>query len=180
MRSFVLSGVGQDRPGIVAATAQLLLRHGMNIEDSRSSLLRGHFTMMIMVAGPDHLDVDALRADLAETQREIGLQATSLSEVWEVASPAEPSPSLIVTVYGADHPGIVHAVTAILAERGANITDLTTRLVGGDEGAGVYAMMMEVAVPAGTTEADLRAPLEAVAREQGLEATVRPLERDVL
>ena len=91
-----------------------------------------------------------------------------MSEVSEVPSPAEPSPSLIVTVYGADHPGIVHAVTATLAERGANITDLATRLVGGEEGTAVYAMMMEVALPAGTSEADVRAPLEAVAREQGL------------
>ena len=71
-------------------------------------------------------------------------------------------------------------MTATLAERGANITDLATHLVGGEEGTAVSAMMMEVALPAGTIEADLRAPLEAVAREQGVEATVRPLERDVL
>ena len=29
-----------------------------------------------------------------------------------------------VTVYGADHPGIVHGVTALLARRGVNIVDL--------------------------------------------------------
>ena len=76
----------------------------MSIEDSRSSLLRGHFTMMIMVSGPDNLDVDALGAELAETQCEIGLQATLLSEVSEVAAPAEPSPSLIVPSTGPTTP----------------------------------------------------------------------------
>ena len=41
-------------------------------------------------------------------------------------------------------------MTATLAEHGANITDLATRLVGGEEGTAVSAMMMEVALPAGT------------------------------
>ena len=36
----------------------------------------------------------------------------------------------MITVHGAEHPGIVHAVASILAERGGNSTDLQTKLTG--------------------------------------------------
>ena len=53
----------------------------------------------------------------------------------------------MITVYGADHPGIVHAVSAALAERGVNITGLETRLAGAADSP-LYVMIIEVAHPA--------------------------------
>ncbi len=53
-------------------------------------------------------------------------------------------PSHVITVYGADHPGIVHAVSAALAERGVNITGLETRLAGAADSP-LYVMIIEVA-----------------------------------
>src|SRR2546423_4648007 len=51
-----LSAIGRDRPGIVAALTGVLLDHGLNIEDSQATILRGHFSIVLIVATPDELD----------------------------------------------------------------------------------------------------------------------------
>jgi predicted amino acid-binding ACT domain protein len=74
----------------------------------------------------------------------------------------------------------VHAVSARLAARQVNVTDLETRLVGEGGQAGLYAMVLEVALPPQLPEAEVRALLDEVAAEQGVEVTLRPLEPDVI
>ena len=83
-----------------------------------------------------------------------------------------------MTVYGSDHPGIVHAVASALAARSWDITDLNTRLVG-EQGGQLYALMLEVAVPP-QEAGDLEGALDAVAGEQGVEVSVRELDDDEL
>ena len=180
MRHFALSAVGRDRPGIVAAVTEALLTHEVNIEDSQATILRGHFTMMLVVAAPDAADVDALRSDLDGVRERLELEALALSEVEKLDPCAEAVPSQIVTVYGSDHPGIVHAATGALAALGVDITDLTTQLAGEGQDRPLYALMMEVAPPAGVERSDVESALARVAKEQGVEVTVRPLEQDTL
>jgi glycine cleavage system transcriptional repressor len=181
VRHFALSAVGRDRPGIVAAVSRVLLEHGLNIEDSQMTILRGHFTMVLVLAAPDQVDAAALDADLAQARSELGLEALSLGELEETGAPVAAAPSHIITVYGADHPGIVHAVSAALAGRNVNITDLYTRL-SGEEGADaqLYTLMLEIELPEGLTIDELEADLRRVAAEQRLELSVRPLESDAL
>src|SRR5207249_5147759 len=119
------------------------------------TILCGHFTMMLVVSGADDLDEAALRADLEGVRRELGLEGVSLADVEEIGPSAQPSPTHVVTVYGTDHPGIVHAVAAALADRGVNITDLNTRLVSEEGEQPLYAMMMEVELPDGLAAEEL-------------------------
>ena len=85
-----------------------------------------------------------------------------------------------MSVYGADHPGIVHAVAGILAARGVSITDLETRLAGGAGSEPVYAMLLEVAVPADADAGQIERDLAETARGQHVELSFRPLELDAL
>jgi glycine cleavage system transcriptional repressor len=179
VRHFAVSAIGRDRPGIVARVTGVLLRHGINVEDSQMTNLRGHFTMMLIVGAPDDVERERLDADLAGASEELGLEALSVQDVDEL-DPSRVEPSHTVSVYGVDHPGIVHGVTAALAERGVNITDLNTRLVGGDQGEPLYALMMEVTLPGELSPEELRGALEAVARHESVEVTLRELEQDAL
>jgi glycine cleavage system transcriptional repressor len=173
-----LSAIGRDRPGIVAAVTRVLLDHGVNIEDSQMTILRGHFTMTLIVGVPEAADRERLESDLQAVAEQLGLEAISLKDVEEVSGePAEPSH--IVTVYGSDHPGIVCATAEAIARHGYNITDLNTRLVGDAEGDPLYALMMEVAIPPGHGE-ELRSAMTTVGRQQGVEVSVRELEQDEL
>jgi glycine cleavage system transcriptional repressor len=177
VRHLALSALGRDRPGIVAAVTAALLRHALNIEDSQMTILRGHFAMVLVVSGPESLDVAELRRDLEEVGRELGLEAISLAEVADAAG-APPEPTHIVAVYGADHPGIVHAAARAVAEAEGNITDLNTRLSGEGVSA-LYVLMMEVAAVPDRVEA-LSEALEAVGRTEGVEVTLRELEHHEL
>jgi glycine cleavage system transcriptional repressor len=178
MRHFALSAVGRDRPGIVAGVSADLLAREVNIEDSQMSILRGHFALVLILTAAEDLDAKTLESDLASTAARLELDALTLSEISEAHASAEPS--CIVTVYGVDHPGIVHSVAAALAERRVNITDLQTRLVGDPSGEEIYAMTLELSLPEGLSRSDLDEVFAAVHREQGVEVSVRELERDVL
>jgi glycine cleavage system transcriptional repressor len=178
MRLYALTAVGRDRPGIVAGITAVLLAHDVNVEDSQMTILRGHFTMMLIVAVDDDVDETDLSADLRAVGQELGLELLTIAVVDQLAGDEEAEPSHIVSVYGVDHPGIVHAVSSALAERGITITDLTTRLVGEVEEP-LYALMMEVAIPASAAD-DVAEALAAAGAAQGVEVSVRQLEADAL
>jgi glycine cleavage system transcriptional repressor len=84
----------------------------------------------------------------------------------------------VISVYGADHPGIVHAATSALAERQVNITGLETRLTGPAESP-LYVMIVEVALGE-APESEVKAALRRVGEEAGVEVTVRPIEAEAL
>ena len=186
VRHFAVAAIGRDRPGIVAAVTHNLLDHELNVEDSQMTILGGHFTMMLIVSGDDGVEIGVLRADLEATARALNLEAISVETVADTAR-AMTAPTHTVTVYGVDHPGIVHAVSTALAQCEVNITDLNTRLVVDDEGApgangdagdDLYAMMLEIVLPEGLTVKGLDSMLEATRRDQGVEITIRELEQD--
>jgi glycine cleavage system transcriptional repressor len=174
VRSFVLAVTGRDRPGIVAAVTRVLLEHDVNLEDAEMAILRGHFAVMLVLAAPDAVDEAALRADLERVRDDVPLETVSLAEVPALgAEPAEPSHA--ISVYGGDHPGIVHGVAAALADAGVNVVDLSTRVAGE-----LYAMLLEVALPPSLAEPGLEELLARVAAEQGVDVSVRAVGGDVL
>ena len=179
MRTFVLAVTGRDRPGIVAAVTRALLDHGLNIEDAEMAILRGHFAVMLMLAAPDGFDEAALRGELELVQAAVPLETVALTEV-PALDPHAATASHSISVYGADHPGIVHGVAQALAAGGVNVVGLSTRVVGEDEGEPIYVMLLEVALPPALDETGLAALLARVAEEQGVDVSVRAADGDVL
>jgi glycine cleavage system transcriptional repressor len=174
-----LTAIGRDRPGIVAGLSGVLLEHELNVEDSQATILRGHFSIVLIVAAPEDVERDRLRDDLAHMGQDLGLEAIVLQDVDELDASA-PEPSHIVTIYGTDHPGIVHAATSTLAASGVDITDLNTRLVEDEGEEPLYALMMEVTLPSGASAERMEAALRAVGEREGVEVTVREIEQEAL
>jgi glycine cleavage system transcriptional repressor len=179
MARLALSAIGQDRPGIVAKVTAVLLRHGVNVEDSQMAILRGHFAMTLILAPPAEVDRAQLAHDLDTAAAELGLEALALRDVEPLTS-ATPEPTYLVTVYGVDHPGIVHAATRTLAELGVNITDLNTQLVAAGGEQPLYALLMEVAVPRDVPVADVERALAATAELETVDLSLRELEHHEL
>ncbi len=171
MTSFAITVLGHDRPGIIARTADVLSRAGMNLEDSSMTLLRGHFAMTLICVGDTPADeVQAALAPLVEESLTVSVRAMP-----DEPAPPPPGQTHLVTVHGADRLGIVAELARVIAAGNGNITDLTTRLAGE-----LYVLAAEVDLPA---EADVPAftdELTRVADALGVDATVRPLERDEL
>jgi glycine cleavage system transcriptional repressor len=163
--------VGHDRPGIIAQAADVLAGVGMNLEDSSMTLLRGHFAMTLICAGTMPApEVEAALSPLVDD----ALTVTVREIEEEDEQPALGDPYL-VTLHGADRLGIVARLAGVIAAAGGNITDLTTRLTGD-----LYVLIAEVDLSAGTEVAALEATINRVAAELGVEASLRPVERDDL
>ncbi len=176
LSEFAVTAIGRDRPGIVAAVSGALLELGGNVEDSRMAILRGHFAVMLIVEVPGESGRERLEAELEAVRERMGLEAVTVSEV-ERLEGAGDGPTHVLTVYGADRPGIVHGIATLLAERGVNVTDLETRVTGA--GAPVYVMVMELAIgEAGADE--LEAALEEAATALEVDVSLRPMEAEQL
>ncbi len=179
MARLALSAIGRDRPGIVAGMTAVLLRHGVNIEDSQMAILRGHFAMTLILAPPDGVDREALARELDEEAAALGLEALALSGVEPVAE-AAPEPTHLVSIYGVDHPGIVHAATRTLAELGVNVTDLNTQLVAAPDTQPLYVLLMEVVVPGDADVGEVERALATTAELETVDLSLRELERHEL
>jgi glycine cleavage system transcriptional repressor len=173
-----VTALGADRPGIVAAVTGVLMRHGGNLEDTAMTNLGGHFAMMLVVEVPDGESAELLESSLVD---ELGGEGITVAvRPIDELSPAGPDGEpWAVSLYGADRPGIVHAVAQKLADHGANIVDLSTRVVGpGPDHA--YVLLLELALPAGADAAALERELSGLAGELGVEIHLRPDDVDVL
>jgi glycine cleavage system transcriptional repressor len=169
-----VSIIGNDRPGIVAAVTKVLFELGCNLEDVSSTILRGHFAMTLIVRCPDGIGPPEVENALqpAAGQLELVASARPVAAADLTVTP----PTHMISVYGADKPGIVFRVADTLARVNANITDLTSRVIGSEEEP-VYAVMLEVVVPSGT---DLDATLTSLKDELGVDISVHPIDADVL
>jgi glycine cleavage system transcriptional repressor len=178
MAHFAVSAVGVDRPGIVAAVTGVLVGQGCNLEDTSMSILRGHFAMMLLVAGPPELTADGLESALASTAADydLVLAARAIDDTVPIPLQGE---TWTVSVYGVDRPGIVHEVTQLLSGAGANIVDLTTRVIG-DEDRPLYAMLLDVTLPPGLDGTTVRDRLDALAGDLGVDCSMHPADADVL
>lgn len=169
--NLAITVVGHDRPGIIAQVALALAGAGMNLEDSSMTLLRGHFAMTLICAG---------EASVGEVEQALAPLVDGTLTVTVLALRPEPPAAAaggayLVTVHGADRLGIVARLVGVVADAGGNITDLTTRLSGD-----LYVLLAEVDLPLGTDVEELSGALEQAAMQLGVQATLRPLERDEL
>lgn len=178
MTHFAVSALGADRPGIVAGVTGVLVDVGCNLEDTSMTILRGHFAMMLVVAGPGDLSADRLEEALAPVATELDL-VMAVRAIDDDVPTSPVGDDWVVSVYGADRPGIVHQVTNLLAERGVNVVDLSTKVIG-DPDRPVYAMVLEVTLPKGIDSAELDRDLRQLAGELGVECNLHPDEADIL
>lgn len=169
MALLAVTALGADRPGIIARVTGVLLDHGGNLHDSTMTILGGQFAIVLLVE--TDAEAPALESDLTAATTDLGLVvAVRPVGVGSTSSP----PTHMLSVYGADRPGIVHGVARLLAERAVNVTDLTTRVLEGEQP--VYAMILEVALPDDVAPEDLTAALRADGGSDAVEASIHALD----
>mgnify|MGYP001812322162 FL=1 len=155
---YMLTLIGEDKPGIVAAVSQALFDLGLNLGETSMLRLGGNFTIMMMVSGTD--DAGPLRDRLQPVVEGQGM----CLHVDPIRAHLHEHlvPNIQVTVSGADRAGIVAQVTAALAASGFNILDLESDVAGTRQNP-VYIMQI-----AGVADVALEA----------IERVLEPLRRD--
>jgi len=167
----MLSAIGKDKPGIVAGVSGILFEKGCNIEDSTMARLGGDFAIMLMLRLPEGTTVRQIEQELSALQSELSLTIQLTDIRPEDAMEPPESPRHVVSVYGADKPGIVAKITRHLADHSVNITNLTTHVVHHVQP--LYVMLIEVEIPPFVDPAELGKALKDVGREIGVEVSMR-------
>jgi len=172
MQHFALTIIGRDRPGIVSQVTEALYILGCNIADSSCSILGGQFAMILIIAHPKIKDKESF-GDAFTPLEESGLSVflRTLKPGGEKHAKIE-GEICMISVYGADKPGIVYRVTRELGERNVNITDLNTKLIGSDEHP-VYVMMIEAILPDGIDPEEIEAAMNAIKTEMNVDISLR-------
>lgn len=174
MSYYALTIIGRDHPGIVSRVTEILYRLGCNIADSSCSILGGQFAMLLIISHPQQGGGDILLESFQP------LEEDNLSVFLRTLKPGgEIRPHLegelcMVSVYGSDKPGIVYRVARELGDRGVNISDLNTKLIGSEQRP-VYVMMLEATLPQGLTVEDLEQIMTSVGNELQVDISVRAI-----
>ncbi|WP_422114858.1 glycine cleavage system protein R [Brachybacterium sp. UNK5269] len=162
MTTYVLTAIGDDRPGLVAALAAAVDEHGGNWVDSQLSLLAGKFAGIVQVELPDD-GVEAFLAALPALAHEVGLavEATAAGAGGDTAGAA-----LRLHLLGQDRTGMIREVTSALHSQDVTIDGLRSWTREAPQGGGMlFEAEAELRLPGSTDEGAVREALEHIAAE---------------
>jgi glycine cleavage system transcriptional repressor len=163
-RWFILSAIGQDRPGIVAELARLVYDVDANLEDSRMTILGTDFAVILLCSSSAPACGDRLARGAKRLERDHGLTILMRALPGGPRSQVPPAGHVLYRLHaaGEDRAGIVASLCGILAARAVNIADLATRSRPGPGGSPHYEMTMTLEVP---ERLDVDALREEILRE---------------
>jgi glycine cleavage system regulatory protein len=169
MTTLVLTVVGDDRQGLVAAVADVVTAHGGNWENSQLAELAGAFAGIIEVSvAPDRLD--ELRSALTGLD---GLLTVATHTGEAGSADAAPDRQFAFRVLGNDHPGIVREVSSTLSDYGLSIERMTTETRDAAMSGGrLFEATIAAKVPASVDFDAVRAALEHLAAEIQVDVTL--------
>ncbi len=177
---WIVTAIGKDRPGIVAGGTKVLYQLGCNLEDSAMTRLEGEFTIMLIFSSPSGMTEEKLRKGFAPLEGPLKLvvHLKALTKP-ETSGPRTRGRTYLISVYGADHPGIVFHVSEALARARVNITDVHTHRSAG-KGPSLYLLLLEVELPPRMTGESLEPHLKKLGKSLGVEVSLRPSESEIL
>ena len=171
-KKFMITVIGQDRPGIIAAVTKVLHEQDYNIEEVSQTILQDQFSCFFIVAGPEGKSGARLVKALEEgTSFNLFFHVRELEKAADL-NPKQACEPYVVTTRGPDRKGLVAGITAVFAAFEVNVSQLRAVFRGGDE-PGDNIMIYEVDIPAGVDRKELRRALSERARELNLENETR-------
>lgn len=169
MTTLILTVVGSDRPGLVAAVADVVSAHGGNWENSQLAELSGIF------AGVIEVSVTAARVDdLSRALRGLdNLLTVTVQTADAAAAVASEFRPVSVAVLGNDRPGIVREVSSVFSAHHVNIDVMTTTTRDAAMAGGrLFEAVVVAEAPLAVDLDQLRADLEHLASEIQVDITV--------
>ncbi len=173
MKKTIISVLGKDRPGIIAAVTGILFQQDCNIENVSQTILQDEFSGIFIVALPEFLTDKELAHHLDAGLSEMALHVTvkPIFPPDAAVAPIDGEP-FVVTTRGPDRKGLVAAITAVMAVHGVNVTNLQAVFKGGAD-PDVNVMIYEVDIPAETDQTLLRRELKEKARQLSLDISIQ-------
>lgn len=122
----ILTVLTPDRRGIIAGITAALDEAGAGLIELSQTVVRDYFTILMVLNLPPELAaervVGAVRAKLASSAS-VNLVAYSPGP-----APVALGERYVLTATGADSAGVEHTIAALIAERGGNFSDFSSRV----------------------------------------------------
>lgn len=168
---YILSVLGQDRPGIVASTARILAADGWNIEDMTQTILQTEFAGIFLITNGGSGNVETLqqRLDTEFAGQELTARVKAAAKALPIVTKTEP---FVVIATGIDRVGTISSMATVMEKYRANINTLRTlqrKEVGPDN----VIMIYELDVPIDVELNDLRADLAGVGDKFDLQVSIQ-------
>ncbi len=173
MKKVIISVLGQDRPGIIAAIARILFENDGNIENVSQTSLQSEFAGIFIVAIPDILAQADLEQRMARALNGMDLKVhiKPVEPRHEVEAPVAVE-SFIITTRGPDQKGLVARVTEVIARHHVNVTNCQAVFKGGDD-PNSNIMIYEVDIPPETDQQVLFSDLRRKGAELNLQVSIQ-------
>jgi len=158
----LLTLIGDDRPGLVAALSNVIAGHGGAWLESRLAHLAGKFAGIVLVSVDD-----AAAEGLIGALRDLDAAGLHVEAArGSAASTPGPSRLLTMSILGNDRPGIVRDVTDALTRLGVNIEEFESAIESAPfTGAPMFRASATLRAPEAVADQALRQPLERLAGE---------------
>jgi glycine cleavage system transcriptional repressor len=168
----VVTIIGPDKRGLVAHLTEAIVAQRANIEESRMARLGGDFAVIMLLSIAGEAKAALLKGlEMLNSERvHVFVKETDLArlKVFEGFVPYE------ISVIGADHEGIVHNIAEYLAELRVHVDDMETHVSKAPvTGTPLFSMHAEVQAPPDLTIKMLRAKLEAVGDQLGVDIEIK-------
>ena len=173
MKKVIISVLGHDRPGILAATTQVLYEKDCNLENVSQTILQSEFAGVFIASMPDDLNADELNNELEEVLGSLNLYVFVKPIRDDIPSYEAPgSEPFVITTKGPDRKGLVAGITDVIARYGVNVTNLSAVFKGGDD-PNRNIMIYEVDIPWRIDQQSFQQELREKAGHLGLDISIQ-------
>ena len=165
--TFIITFIGDDRPGLVEALSEVISAQGGNWLESRLSQLSSKFAGLIRVSLPEESSVALQEALKALGEAGISVRVTPCGEKPGDDAGLRP---VNLTVLGPDRPGIVREIAGALSARAINVVNMESSVSSAPMSAEMlFEARVEAEMPGSGDIEELSNILDAIGDEMGVD-----------
>ncbi|WP_414471562.1 glycine cleavage system protein R [Microvirga sp. M2] len=142
----LVSVLGPDRVGLVAAIAEHLFDVGVNLRDTTFSALGSGAEFVALCELPAGLEADDIEAGLRQLPDLAGAEIRAIPYAFDPSPGPAGSITHRITISGGDQLGLVARLAEVFKQYDSNIVRLEARKLGSAEG-GLYVTRFAVFIP---------------------------------
>jgi glycine cleavage system transcriptional repressor len=173
MKKVIISVLGHDRPGILAATTQVLYEQDCNLENVSQTILQSEFAGVFIASMPDDRTMEELNNKLEKALGSLNLYVFAKPIRVDIPTYEAPgSEPFVITTKGPDRKGLVAGITSVIARFGVNVTNLSAVFKGGDD-PNQNIMIYEVDMPWRIDQRVFHQELREKAAQLGLNISIQ-------
>ncbi|MCX8094161.1 MAG: hypothetical protein N3E50_08355 [Candidatus Goldbacteria bacterium] len=178
-KRYLLVAGGIDRKGIVYNLTEILKQFNFNIEDSSMVMLRRTFSIIMLLTLYKKIDETEFQKKLCDFMNKYNM-TLDIKEISEKEMKEYKSNNVyIITLSGADKPGIVNIITDIILRHNGNIIGLETKS-SENVRPHAYYMILEVDFSVKTKIKIFEKELKKVGEKIGVVVNINKIEKDIL